>query len=85
MKNKGLHHTIFLIFTLIIVFTCTGCYDYRDIEDTLIIMGAAYDLDENTEKYCLNIETIRMEMSGKSMEMTPELVVSEGNSISEAY
>ena len=85
MKKRALKKSVILMLALLFIPTMlSGCYNYREIEHVLLVMGIAYDMDKETGEYCLNIETVNFTGSGQSMETKSVLISSKGDSIFDA-
>lgn len=63
----------------------SGCWNYRELDDLAIIMGAAIDKDKATNKYILTVETIKPGTGkGGDISMTADVISMEGNTIFDA-
>jgi spore germination protein KC len=60
MKTK---RAVFLCIFLCVFLLC-GCWNYRDLEDLNIMMGAAIDKNQENGEYKLTIEIINQAQSG---------------------
>ena len=65
------------------MFFLTGCWNYREVDNLLIIAGIAIDKNQTTNKYVLTAETLKLS-SGKDNKIEPELIEAEGDSIFDA-
>lgn len=61
----------------------TGCWNYREVDNLLIVAGIAIDKDKATNKYMLTSEVVKMG-TGKEGEIKSEKLESEGDSIFDA-
>ncbi|WZL72586.1 Ger(x)C family spore germination protein [Clostridiaceae bacterium 35-E11] len=63
----------------------SGCWNYRELDELMIIMGAAIDKDKETNKYILTVETVKSK-TGKGGEnsMITDILSMEGDSVFDA-
>lgn len=76
------------VFTLLILIfilsVSAGCYNYREIEHLSIVAGCAIDKGTINNRIRLTIELVDMSSSGKSDEIKPKLIETEGMTVFEA-
>lgn len=72
MKKK-----VFFLMLCINVFIFSGCWNYKDINETRLVAGMALDYDEKKNEYITTIEIINP-ASKKESQMSGELYVSRG-------
>ena len=80
MKKAVLKKSITLVFAIFICFIFSGCYNYREVNQMLIVAGIAYDINLDTNQFYLNIEGVGF-TGGEQREMVPILIAAEGDSI----
>lgn len=75
--------TVKIIFTLVLMLTLGGCYDYKETGDIAIVTGMLLKKGENGEKYNTIIEIADVQ-SGESTSPVSKAVSREGDTITEA-
>lgn len=71
------------IFILIILlFTCTGCYDYKEINDLTIISAIGVDYDN--DKYIITLELLNDQIDKNSSKITSYTKIGSGNTLTSA-
>lgn len=78
MKNK--YKLLFV--SILSVFLLSGCWNYREIEELVIVGGAAIDKDDNGQ-YQITVETIQI-ASGTDSEITSKPITITGKTIFDA-
>jgi len=73
-----------LLIILSNLFLLCGCWNYKDIEKSLLVAGFSIDKNEQGNKYLLTIELIDFEMSGKEAKQSSKFVETQGNTIFDA-
>lgn len=76
---KGL--MLFLI--CLVPMAVSGCWGYRDIGDEFVVMGAAINMDPNTNMYAMEIEILQP-AGGKEGEMKVQEVTGRGVTVMDA-
>jgi len=79
MIKKGI---IILILFLILLLLLVGCWNYREIDDLNIVLGAAVDRDEKTKEIIITAEIIDQGQAGQTVK--PVVIESRGRTIFEA-
>ncbi len=74
---------IVLILIAANVFMVSGCWNYREIDEMEIILGAAIDYDEKSNKVILTAEYVKRSGGGEG-EVGPEVVKTEGENVFDA-
>lgn len=71
------------IFILIILlFTCTGCYDYKEINDLAIISAIGVDYDN--DKYIITLELLNDQIDKDSSKITSYIKIGSGDTLTSA-
>ena len=86
MKKAMISRRFIILILLILlnsIFSC-GCWNYNDIEKSLLVTGFAIDKNEQKGKYQLTMEILDFEMSGKDAKQGTKYVESEGKTIFDA-
>ena len=86
MKKAMISGKFIILIVLIILnsmFSC-GCWNYNDIEKSLLVTGFAIDKNEQKGKYQLTMEILDFEISGKEAKQDTKYVESEGKTIFDA-
>ncbi len=86
MKKAMISGKFIILIVLIILnsmFSC-GCWNYKDIEKSLLVTGFAIDKNEQKGKYQLTMEILDFEMSGKEAKQSTKIIESEGKTIFDA-
>lgn len=73
-----------ILFLLLITIFLIGCWDYREIEDMLIVSALTIDIDEKSNEYIVNIEVADIEASSSDISISPIIMESKGETIAEA-
>ncbi|MCK4258319.1 MAG: Ger(x)C family spore germination protein [Halanaerobiales bacterium] len=73
---------LFIILFTSIIFL-NGCWNYREIDDLAIVLGAAIDINSKDD-YIVTVEILNPQTSGKGTEFVPVLFSIEGKSIFDA-
>lgn len=82
MKRKSI---IFLIlFVCSITVFLTGCWDYKEITDRIIVAGMAVDYDKANNGISLTVEIIIPEETSEKTSFIPKLYQSDGRNMIEA-
>ncbi len=80
-KNIKMFILIFII--LLSSSVISGCWNYREINDFLIVTGAAIDKSEDNDDYIISIETISPK-GGENVEMESAIYSATGKTIFDA-
>ena len=81
--RKTIAHISLITIILFNMFCLSGCWNYREVENLLIISGIAIDKDQTTNNYKLTCEILKIK-GGKESEIEAEIVESDGDSIFDA-
>ncbi len=82
MKRKA---DIFILVVLfILLMLATGCWDYREISEEIIIAGAAFDYDEKNDGLVLTVEITLPKSSEKGSTFNSQVYSSEGKNVTDA-
>lgn len=73
---------VFFIFNLTI--TCSGCWNYREINEMAIVAGIAIDKKHGSNSYLTTIEIIRAEHSTSGGSIKPKVYEGSGETVFEA-
>ncbi|MEA4920332.1 MAG: Ger(x)C family spore germination protein [Clostridiaceae bacterium] len=71
---------LFLISVCLVMFLCTGCWNYREIEKCTIIAGIAIDEGTDGYKYHITYEVLNFS-TGNDQTIKSSIIESDGNSI----
>ena len=84
--KKAIVSAKFLILAVLIItnsiYFC-GCWNYKDIEKSLIISGLAIDKNKTGDKYLITVEVLDFEM-GKEAKQGTRFIESEGKTLFDA-
>ncbi len=84
--KKAIGSVKFILLTVLIItnsiYFC-GCWNYKDIEKSLIISGLAIDRNKAGDKYLLTVEVLDFEM-GKEAKQGTRFIESEGKTVFDA-
>lgn len=75
---------IFIIVIVINLLVNTGCWNYSEIDDKIIVAGAAVDYDKENDKLILTIEAVKPIMKGMQTEIQAEILKMEGENFFDA-
>jgi spore germination protein KC len=78
IKKLGL-----LLIIFIISFTFSGCWNYREVEDTWIVAGTAIDWDKQAKKYIITAEVLKPK-GGKETQMISNVISLKGDTLFDA-
>lgn len=79
MKRK----VVLLLLTLLPVLSTTGCQDYKNVDDSTIVIGLAIDYsDDPDERYAVTLEALKIS-SGNDKKVESELLVGQGDTFYE--
>lgn len=81
MKQKKL---ILLVIILINLLIDIGCWNYKEINEKVIVGGVAVDYDEENEKTLLTVEVIKPTLKGEKTEINSEILQMEGDNTFDA-
>ncbi len=85
--KKAISSAKFILLAVLIItnsiYFC-GCWNYNEIEESLIVLGVAIDKNKSGDKYLLTFEVLDFEMSGKDAKQGTKFIESEGKTIFEA-
>ena len=71
-----------ILILIILAFTCTGCYDYKEINDLAIISAIGVDYDN--EKYIITLELLNDQIDKDSSKITSYTKVGSGDTLTSA-
>ncbi len=84
--KKAISSVKFILLTVLIItnsiYFC-GCWNYKDIEKSLIISGLAIDKNKTGDKYLITVEVLDFEM-GKEAKQGTRFIESEGKTLFDA-
>jgi spore germination protein KC len=72
---------VFICLTLTLF---SGCWDYREIDDQIIVMGTAVDYDQESQGISLTVEITLPTSSGKESNFSSKIYQSKGRNIIDA-
>jgi spore germination protein KC len=72
---------VFICLTLTLF---SGCWDYREIDDQIIVMGTAVDYDRKSQGISLTVEITLPTSSGKESNFSSKIYQSKGRNIIDA-
>jgi len=75
---------IIIIFVCVVLLSTTGCWDYKEISDKIIVAGIAVDYDKENNGILLTIEIILPEESNKGSNFIPKIYQSTGKNMIDA-
>lgn len=76
---------IILIFIILFSsFITSGCWNYKEINEKIIVAGVAIDYDEIKEKMILTVEIVKPTLIGKKTEINSEILQIEGENFFDA-
>lgn len=75
---------IFIIVIVLNLLINTGCWNYSEIDDKVIVSGAAVDYDKENEKLILTIEAVKPIMKGMQTEIQSEVLSMKGKNFFDA-
>lgn len=78
IKKAGL-----LLIIFIINFILPGCWNYREVEDSWIVAGAAVDWDKQANKYIMTAEVLKP-IGGKETQMVTDVISFKGDTLFDA-
>ncbi len=81
MKSKKI---IFVIMIICFLFTLIGCYDYKEIEQTIIVLGIGIDKDINTGEYEVSAEILNTDELSAQPSLNTQVISYKGKTIYEA-
>lgn len=81
--KKALKRITLCLICLITVPALSGCWGYTDIGEVFIVMGAAIDMDFNTNQYVMEIEILRP-LGGQETQMKVQEVTGKGVTVFDA-
>ncbi|QNU65972.1 Ger(x)C family spore germination protein [Ruminiclostridium herbifermentans] len=87
MKKAIFSKKFIILLVLIIVINSIlscGCWNYKDIENSLLVTGFAIDKSEREGKYLVTVEVLDFEMSGKEAKQTTKFIELKGKTIFDA-
>lgn len=79
MKNRSI--LIFII--LINIFINTSCWNYKEINEKLIVAGVTVDYDDITKKVIISVEISKPELIGNRIEISSEVLQEKGDTVFE--
>lgn len=71
-----------ILILIILIFTCTGCYDYKEINDLAIISAIGVDYDN--DKYIITLELLNDQIDKDSSKITSYTKVGSGDTLTSA-
>lgn len=71
-----------ILILIILAFTCTGCYDYKEINDLAIISAIGVDYDN--DKYIITLELLNDQIDKDSSKITSYTKVGSGDTLTSA-
>lgn len=71
-----------ILILIILLFTCTGCYDYKEINDLAII--SAIGVDYNNDMYIITLEVLNDKIDKSSSKITSYTRVGSGDTLTSA-
>ena len=71
-----------ILILIIFLFTCTGCYDYKEINDLAII--SAIGVDYENEKYIITLEVLNDQIEKDSAKLTSYTKIGSGDTLTSA-
>lgn len=71
-----------ILILIILAFTCTGCYDYKEINDLAIISAIGVDYDN--EKYIITLELLNDQLDKNSSKITSYTKIGSGDTLTSA-
>lgn len=76
-----------ILVLLFFIFSMTGCYDYKELNNLAIVSGIALDYDNTENKYKLTFEILNDDKVAENLEASKKTyyVNGEGKSITEAF
>ena len=81
---KTLKRLSITLVIFIMLFSLSGCWNYREIETLSIVSGMAIDSGENGYKYHLTFQYITSSSGGGKASTKPAILESDGNTIFDA-
>ncbi|MBE6160785.1 MAG: Ger(x)C family spore germination protein [Firmicutes bacterium] len=70
-----------ILIITILLFLCTGCYDYKELNNLAIINGIALDFDENSDEYTTTFEILN-DNSEKNLSY---FTIGKGKTLTESF
>ncbi len=76
-----------IIVLLVLIFSCTACYDYNELNDLSLVSGIAIDYDEQNDKFITTFEILNDEKSSDngSSQSKSFYVKGSGKTIAESF
>lgn len=71
-----------ILILIILLFTCTGCYDYKEINDLAII--SAIGVDYESDKYIITLEVLNDQIDKNSSKITSYTRIGTGDTLTSA-
>lgn len=71
-----------ILILIILLFTCTACYDYKEINDLAIISAIGVDYDN--DKYIITLEVLNDQIDKDSSKLTSYIKVGSGDTLTSA-
>ena len=71
-----------ILILIILLFTCTGCYDYKEINDLAIV--SAIGIDYENDKYVITLEILNDQIDKDSAKITSYTKTGSGETLTKA-